>query len=87
MLTDDGRIVSYQYDTYGDLVGVTLPDNTTWQYGYEHYTFTTNSQSYTDSYHLLATETKPDGRQVANTYDSLRRVTIATGHGGHLTVN
>lgn len=73
-ITDDGRIVSYQYDNYGDLVSVTLPDNTSWQYGYQHYTFTTNSETYTDSYHLLTSVTKPDGRQVANTYDSLRRV-------------
>ena len=75
-ITDDNRLVSYQYDTYGDLVAVTLPDYSTWQYGYQHYTFTTNSQSYTDSYHLLTTETKPNGRQLVNTYDNLRRVTM-----------
>lgn len=74
VLSDDNRAVSYQYDNYGDLVGVTLPDNTAWQYGYQHYTFTTNSQTYTDSTHLLTSETKPDGRQLANTYDNLRRV-------------
>ena len=66
VLSDDGRSVGYQYDNYGDLVNVTLPDSTSWQYGYQHYIFVTNSQSYTDSYHLLATETKPDGRQLAN---------------------
>jgi RHS repeat-associated protein len=75
-VTDDSRMVNYQYDNYGDLVGVTLPDNTGWAYGYQHYSFTTNSHSYTDSYHLLTTETKPDGRQLVNTYDNLRRVTM-----------
>ena len=74
VLSDDNRAVNYQYDNYGDLVGVTLPDNTAWQYGYQHYTFTTNSQTYTDSYHLLTNETKPNGRQLANSYDNLRRV-------------
>jgi RHS repeat-associated protein len=75
-ISDDDRIVNYQYDSYGDLVSVTLPDNTQWQYGYDHYTFTTNSQTYTDSDHLLVSETKPNGREVANTYDSLRRVIV-----------
>jgi len=74
VISDDDRIVGYQYDSYGDLTSVTLPDNTQWQYGYDHYSFTTNSQIYTDSDHLLISETKPDGRMVANTYDSLRRV-------------
>ena len=73
-ISDDDRIVNYQYDNYGDLVSVTLPDNTQWQYGYHHYTFTANSQTYTDSDHMLVSETKPNGREVVNTYDSLRRV-------------
>jgi RHS repeat-associated protein len=72
--TDDSRHVQYQYDNYGDLVTVILPDFSSWQYQYEHYTFTTNSQNYTDSDHLLVAETKPNGRLLANTYDSLRRV-------------
>jgi RHS repeat-associated protein len=74
VISDDDRIANYQYDNYGDLVSVTLPDNTQWQYGYDHYTFTTNSQTYTDSDHLLITETKPNNRQLVNTYDSFRRV-------------
>ena len=74
VLSDDNRTVNYQYDNYGDLVSVTLPDNSSWQYEYQHYTFTTNSATYTDSTHLLVKETKPNGRQLANTYDNLRRV-------------
>lgn len=74
--TDDSRRVRYQYDDYGDLVLVTLPDNSQWEFEYEHYSFTTNSLTYTDSNHLLVREVKPDGRILANTYDSLRRVTV-----------
>ncbi len=80
--TDDSRHVLYQYDQYGDLSSVKLPDDSTWQYQYQHYTFTTNSQTYVDSNHLLAQETKPDGRLLANTYDSLRRVTIQAASVG-----
>lgn len=75
-MTDDDRHVRYQYDVYGDLVLVTLPDSSQWEYEYEHYTFTTNSVTYTDSNHLLVREVKPDGRILANTYDSLRRVMV-----------
>ena len=71
----DGRFVQYQYDNYGDLVRVTLPDNTQCQYQYQHYTFTTNGNSYTDSSHLMIQEIKPDGRIVANNYDTLNRIT------------
>jgi RHS repeat-associated protein len=73
--TGDGRFVNYLYDNYGDLVTVTLPDASQCQYQYHHYTFTTNSTTYTDSDHLMIQEIKPNGRIVANNYDSLRRVT------------
>jgi RHS repeat-associated protein len=78
-ITGDGRFVQYEYDNYGDLVTVTLPDASQCQYQYEHYTFTsTNGATIvtnTDSYHLMTQEIKPDGRTIANNYDSLRRVT------------
>jgi len=74
-ISGDGRFVEYQYDNYGDLVTVTLPDASQCQYQYHHYTFTTNSTTYTDSDHLMIQEIKPNGRIVANNYDSLRRVT------------
>jgi RHS repeat-associated protein len=74
-ITGDGRFVNYSYDNYGDLVTVTLPDASQCQYQYQHYTFTTNSVTYTDSTHLISQEIKPNGRIVANYYDSLRRVT------------
>jgi RHS repeat-associated protein len=77
--TGDGRFVSYQYDNYGDLINVILPDNTQCQYQYQHYNFlTTNGTTVTtniDSTHLMTQEIKPDGRIVANVYDSLNRVT------------
>lgn len=70
--TADGRFVRYDYDDYGDLVTVTLPDASQCQYTYDHYTFNTTN---TGSDHLLIQEIKPNGRIVANLYDSLRRVT------------
>jgi RHS repeat-associated protein len=73
-LTGDGRFVTYVYDSYGDLITATLPDNSQCQYQYQHYSFTTNSTTVTDSYHLISQEIKPSGRVVANAYDSLRRV-------------
>jgi RHS repeat-associated protein len=73
-LTGDGRFVSYQYDSYGDLVTVTLPDSSQCQYAYQHYTFTTNNSTITDSTHLISQEIKPSGRVVANAYDAMRRV-------------
>jgi RHS repeat-associated protein len=74
-ITGDGRFVNYDYDTYGDLITVTLPDASQCQYQYQHYTATTNSTTYTDSTHLITQEIKPNGRIVGNWYDSLRRVT------------
>ena len=74
-ISGDGRLVNYAYDNYGDLITVTLPDASQCQYQYQHYTFTTNSATYTDSTHLISQEIKPNGRIVANYYDSLRRVT------------
>ncbi len=74
-ISGDGRFVNYEYDTYGDLITVTLPDASQCQYQYQHYTFATNGTTYTDSYHLMTQEIKPNGRVVANNYDSLRRVT------------
>ena len=73
--TGDGRIVKYEYDNFGDLVTVTLPDDSKCQYEYEHYSFTTNGISIIDSDHLMTKEIKPNGRIVANVYDTLRRVT------------
>lgn len=73
--TDDNRRVRYAYDSFGDLVGVTLPDDTGWLYEYQHYSFTNGTKIYTDSTHLLVKETKPDGRLLQNNYDNLRRVT------------
>lgn len=74
-ITGDGRFVNYTYDDYGDLATVTLPDNSQCQYQYQHYTFVTNGTTYTDSYHLMTQEIKPNGRIVANNYDAMRRVT------------
>ncbi len=73
--TGDGRRLSYRYDNYGDLVQVTFPDASQIDYGYAQYTFTTNSQTFTDSDHLLVRELKPDGRVLQNEYDPQRRVT------------
>jgi RHS repeat-associated protein len=76
--TGDGRFVQYTYDNYGDLISVTLPDNSQCQYQYQHYTFlSTNGSTVitnTDSTHLMIQEIKPNGRIVANNYDSLDRV-------------
>jgi RHS repeat-associated protein len=74
VMTGDGRFVYYQYDSYGDLVTVTLPDLSQEQFQYQHYTFTTNNNTYTDSTHLILQDIKPSGRIVVNAYDSLRRV-------------
>ncbi len=60
-------------------ITVTLPDFSQCQYQYEHYTFTSTNNSIVstniDSDHLMLQEIKPNGRIVANLYDSLRRVT------------
>ena len=79
--TGDGRRAKYEYDDYGDLVTVRLPDDSTWNYEYQHSTFvTTNNGSLLrtniDSDHLLVREKKPNGRLLQNVYDSYRRVTV-----------
>lgn len=75
----DGRRVLYEYDQFGDLVTVTLPDQTTRQFVYQHATQSvTNGSVVTQqpySTHLIVEENKPDGRSLVNRYDSQRRVT------------
>ncbi len=72
--TEDGRQLTYEYDSYGDLVTVTLPDESQINYVYQHTNSVTNSVTNIVSTHLISQEQKPDGRVLANTYDSLRRV-------------
>ncbi len=72
--TGDGRTLTYDYDSHGDLVTVTLPDQSQINYTYEHSTVVTNGATNIVSSHLISQEQKPDGRTLANTYDSLRRV-------------
>jgi RHS repeat-associated protein len=72
--TGDGRHLIYDYDNYGDLVTVTLPDQSQINYVYNHYTFTNNNVAYFDSDHTLINELKPEGRRLVNTFDSQRRV-------------
>jgi RHS repeat-associated protein len=80
--TEDGRRLNYDYDSHGDLVTVTLPDESQINYTYQHTNSITNivsgtvTNTVTNIYstHLIAQEQKPDGRTLANTYDSLRRV-------------
>jgi len=71
----DGRWLYYTYDNYGDLVTVTLPDNTTRSYTYQHATQAVTNGLATYSTHLIIEEDKPDGRVLQNAYDSQRRVT------------
>jgi len=71
----DGRRLTYAYDQYGDLVKVTLPDNTTRSYIYQHATQAVTNAVATFSTHLIIEEDKPDGRTLQNMYDSQRRVT------------
>jgi RHS repeat-associated protein len=72
----DGRRLTYDYDQYGDLTKVTLPDATTRSYIYQHATQTvTNNGTATYSTHLIIEEDKPEGRILQNFYDSQRRVT------------
>ena len=77
--TGDGRFVDYEYDQFGDLVTVTLPDESTRGYVYQHATqAVTNGVVVTQqpySTHLIIEEDKPDGRALINAYDSQRRVT------------
>jgi YD repeat-containing protein len=70
IFTHDGRRVSYRYDKYGDLVGVTLPDNAATAYEYKILTDAANGNT-PYSTHLLAKERKPDGRVLENVYDPL----------------
>jgi len=74
LLTGDGREFDYQYDAYGDLTTVTFPDDSQINYVYQHSSVVTNSVTNIYSTHLITQEQKPNGRVVANTYDSLRRV-------------
>jgi RHS repeat-associated protein len=74
--TGDGRRLYYDYDGFGDLRKVTLPDASEISYEYEHLTFTTNAVTYPYSTHLLTREIKPDGRVLENIYDSERRVVV-----------
>ena len=75
----DGRRLRYEYDDFGDLITVTLPDYTTRSYVYQHRTqAVTNGAVVTQqpySTHLIIEEDKPDGRALVNAYDSQRRVT------------
>jgi RHS repeat-associated protein len=71
----DDRRLTYTYDQYGDLIGVTLPDNTTRSYTYQHATQSVTNGTATYSTHLIIEEDKPDGRALQNAYDSQRRVT------------
>lgn len=77
--TGDGRWVYYTYDSFGDLVQVTLPDESTRNYQYLHETQSvTNNGVVTQepySTHLIIEEDKPDGRELINQYDNQRRVT------------
>ena len=71
----DGRRLIYNYDQYGDLVTVTLPDETTRSYVYQHASqAVTNGNAYYST-HLVIEEDKPDGRVLQNFFDSQRRVT------------
>jgi RHS repeat-associated protein len=85
----DGWVLSYNYDIYGDLIQVTRPDNSTISYTYQHLPNVAPLSGLYSS-HLLLQETKPEGRQLVNTYDGSRRVTqqqVCVGTGGSLAVN
>ena len=71
----DGRRLTYDYDAYGDLLTVTLPDNTMRSYVYQHATQAVTNGVATYSTHLIIEEDKPEGRVLQNVYDSQRRVT------------
>lgn len=71
--TGDGRRVQYDYDEFGDLVTVTLPDASTRSYVYQHLLHAPTQKYY--STHLIVEENKPDGRVLKNEYDQHRRVT------------
>jgi len=75
----DGRRLSYDFDDFGDLVTVTLPDATTRSYAYQHATQSVTNGAVVSqqpySTHLIIEEDKPDGRALINAYDNQRRVT------------
>lgn len=71
--TGDGRRVEYDYDEFGDLISVTLPDASIRSYAYQHLLHTPTQKYY--STHLIVEENKSDGRVVKNEYDQHRRVT------------
>jgi RHS repeat-associated protein len=77
--TGDGRWIYYGYDDFGDMVSVTLPDNSTRSYQYLHSTQSVTNGGVVSqlpySTHLMIEEDKPDGRVLQNSYDSQRRVT------------
>lgn len=77
--TGDGRILTYDYDQFGDLVTVTLPDQSQINYVYQHLNQSVTNNSVVSqvpySTHLIVQEIKPDGREIDNAYDSQRRVT------------
>ena len=80
----DGRRLTYEFDQYGDLINVTLPDDTTRSYTYQHATQTlTNGILAAYSTHLIIEEDKPDGRALQNVYDSQRRVTNQLSTAGN----
>jgi RHS repeat-associated protein len=81
--TGDGRRLKYDYDDHGDLVTVTLPDQSQINYVYQHTTSITNSTTNIFSTHLIVSEEKPDGRILANTYDILRRVIVQAATVGN----
>lgn len=69
IFTNDGRRVYYAYDGFGDMISVTLPDNSVIEYDYQILLDADeNDEPY--STHLLTKITKPDGRLVVNEYDS-----------------
>jgi RHS repeat-associated protein len=68
--TNDGRRVKYAYDGFGDLVKVTLPDNSSIEYEYQTLLDADNdNEPY--STHLITVVRKPDGRVLKNVYDPL----------------
>jgi RHS repeat-associated protein len=71
----DGRRLTYSYDDYADLTSVTLPDNTTRSYIYQHAAQAVTNGTATNSTHLIIEVDKPEGRVLQISYDAQRRVT------------
>ena len=70
------RFMDYDYDKYGDLITVTLPDESQINYVYQHANMVTNSVTNVYSHSSnFCRNLKPNGRIVQNAYDSQRRVT------------